>query len=239
MLNEKEEASRGDAPTWLDLYNYRRRVAALYNERERALIGGEDERDVVARFREGRDSLFARHPQSALNAKQRGVFGGLHYFPYNPEMRVEAVMTPLPPTDRVIEAADGPHMLTLRPAASVEFAIGGSAQKLTVFWIDVYGGGLFLPFRDLTCPAESYGGGRYLFDTVKGSNFLGIGENGGLFGIGSSAKQGYVGGRVLLDFNYAYNPSCAYDSRWVCPLAPVENRLKVRIAAGEKKFAED
>ncbi|MEO5951283.1 MAG: DUF1684 domain-containing protein [Chloroflexia bacterium] len=239
MLNEDNSTSREDAPTWLDLYDYRRRVATLYNERERSLIGGEEEQGVLERFRAGRDALFANHPQSALNAEQRRVFVGLHYFPYNPNMRVQATMKPLPPTEKAIEAADGPHTLTLKPAASVEFTIDDSAQRLTVYWIDVYGGGLFLPFRDMTCPEESYGGGRYLFDTVKGSNFLGVRENDELFGIASSTAQGYVGGEIILDFNYAYNPSCAYDSRWVCPLAPVENRLKVRIEAGEKKFAED
>ena len=82
-----------------------------------------------------------------------------------------------------------------------------------------------MPFRDTTSPAESYGGGRYLFDTIKGSNFLAT--------YGASGIE-----RIILDFNYAYNPSCAYNDRWVCPLAPIENRLKVPIRAGEMKFKE-
>jgi uncharacterized protein (DUF1684 family) len=98
-----------------------------------------------------------------------------------------------------------------------------------VYWVDVYGGGLFLPFRDTTCPSESYGGGRYLFDTVKGSDFLRLDELAG-------APMGYAGGRILLDFNYAYNPSCAYAPEWVCPLAPGENHLPVAIMAGEHKY---
>ena len=90
-------------------------------------------------------------------------------------------------------------------------------------------GGLFLPFRDATCPEESYGGGRYLFDTVKGSTFMTIDGP-------ESLAWGYPVARIILDFNYAYNPSCAYDDRWVCPLAPKANHLPISIRAGERKF---
>ena len=106
-----------------------------------------------------------------------------------------------------------------------------------MYWIDVYGGGLFLPFRDATCPDESYGGGRYLFDTVKGNDFLRLDVSDAAAAAGDQVS-GYLGGLVILDFNYAYNPSCAYDERWVCPLAPNENRLPVPIRAGERKFHE-
>jgi uncharacterized protein (DUF1684 family) len=106
----------------------------------------------------------------------------------------------------------------------VNFSVDGESATLSLYWLDIYGGGLFLPFRDLTCPNESYGGGRYLFDTIKGSEFLPV--------------PGTVDGkqRIMLDFNYAYNPSCAYNYRWFCPLAPGENFLKVAIRAGELKF---
>src|SRR6185437_16744973 len=103
---------------------------------------------------------------------------------------------------------------------------------LAVYWIDVYGGGLFLPFRDATSGGETYGAGRYLHDTVKGSDLLRLDES----AITVSAASGYTGGRILLDFNYAYNPSCAYDPRWVCPLTPPENRLTVAIRAGERAY---
>src|SRR5436190_19181902 len=149
-------------PTWLDLYDYRFRVAALYRERNKALHAGEDPLAVLEKFRAGKDALLASHPQSALSAEQRATFTGLHYFPYASDLRVVAQMTPLPPTDEVIESMDGPHMLFLRPAAHVDFVIGDAPLRLVVYWIDVYGGGLFLPFRDSTCPDESYGGGRYL-----------------------------------------------------------------------------
>ena len=87
---------------------------------------------------------------------------------------------------------------------------------LDVYWVAVYGGGVFLPFRDDTSGGEGYGGGRYLLDTVKG------------------ADLGGSGGRLVVDFNYAYNPSCAYDPQWSCPLAPPANRLTVPIRTGER-----
>jgi uncharacterized protein (DUF1684 family) len=96
-------------------------------------------------------------------------------------------------------------------------------DELTLFWTEGYGGNLFLPFRDATAPAETYGAGRYLTDAIKGTFHGGLEAT--LPGDGSAA--------VTLDFNYAYNPSCAYTSRWACPLAPPENGLDRPIRAGE------
>jgi len=107
---------------------------------------------------------------------------------------------------------------------TIRFVLGGEDCALTLYWIDVYGGGLFLPFRDRTAPRETYGGGRYLIDTVKGSNFP------------SMTREG-AAVRITLDFNYAYNPSCAYHYRWACPLAPPENHLSVAVRAGERVFS--
>jgi uncharacterized protein (DUF1684 family) len=107
--------------------------------------------------------------------------------------------------------------------ARLSFTYEGAPAELSLYWIDVYGGGLFLPFRDTTAPHETYGGGRYLFDTVKGSDFL--------CSTGADGER-----RIVLDFNYAYNPSCAYDHRWACPLAPQENWLPFPIRAGELTF---
>ena len=88
--------------------------------------------------------------------------------------------------------------------------------SLDVFWVSVYGGGVFIPFRDATNGIETYGAGRYLLDTVKG------------------ADLGGTDGRLIVDFNYAYHPSCTYDPKWSCPLAPPSNRLTVPIRAGER-----
>ena len=224
-------------PTWLDLYDYRRRVAALYQQREAALRSGADELAVLQQFRIQKDVLFAHHPQSALSPEQRRYFTSLHYFPYDPLFRVEATFTPeIAEEDSHLEAS-GPHTMRFQRAGHVAFSLGTTQLTLWVYWIDVYGGGLFLPFRDATCGPESYGGGRYLFDTVKGSDFLRL-EPRETASADLEPPYGYAGGKIILDFNYAYNPSCAYDERWVCPLAPNENRLPVPIRAGERKFHE-
>lgn len=224
------------APTWLDLYDYRERAARMYGERDAALRTGEAPAEVWARFRTAKDALFRDHPQSALPPGERAHFVGLRYFPYAPELRLEAELAPLPPDDagqaEVQAPTSGPHAMPLRPAARLTFTLAGAPHTLTVFWIDVYGGGLFLPFRDATCGHETYGAGRYLFDTVKGSTFLRLDGTSD----GDGKPMGYGGGRVLLDFNYAYNPSCAYDPRWLCPLAPRENWLDVPVRAGELTY---
>src|ERR1700730_2052476 len=125
MCDESDIMPQETAPTWLDLYDYRRRVASMYRERERALRAGEDELRTLEKFRAAKDALFAEHPQSPLNPDQRSKFTGLSYFPHNPLLRVEALLTPEPPTDEVIEAADGPHTLPMRRAARLTFAVEG------------------------------------------------------------------------------------------------------------------
>lgn len=97
------------------------------------------------------------------------------------------------------------------------FEADGTEVNLELYWLEGYGGGLFVPFRDGTSGTETYGAGRYLLDTVKAAD------------LGQAAD-----GRLVLDFNFAYNPSCAYDPAWVCPLAPPPNRLALPIRAGER-----
>jgi uncharacterized protein (DUF1684 family) len=92
---------------------------------------------------------------------------------------------------------------------------------LPVFWMAGYAGGLFVPFRDATSGSETYGAGRYLLDTVKGADLGGDWQR----------------GELLLDFNTAYHPSCAYDPKWNCPLAPLESRLALPVPAGERLSA--
>ncbi|HLZ24400.1 MAG TPA: DUF1684 domain-containing protein [Ktedonobacterales bacterium] len=218
------------APTWLDLYDWRLRMARFYQERDETLRAGDDEQTVLERFRAHKDHLFAMHPQSPLSPQGRQSFSGLSYFPYAPEMRVEATLVPIEDSEPVDQAGGG--AMPLRLAARVDFTLGGALTHLPIYWIDVYGGSLFLPFRDATCRDESYGGGRYLFDTAKGSTFEWIAP-----AALDPARAGYAGGRIVLDFNYAYNPSCAYDARWLCPLARSESTLPLPIRAGERKYA--
>lgn len=168
-------------------------------------------------FRTARDALFARHPQSPLPVAHRPGFTGLRYFPPDPAAVVEAPLRPAEGTE-TIDTGGPDGVVRYRRVAVAETPWG----PLTLWWIEAYGGGLFLPFRDATCGTDSYGGGRYLTDTVKGT-----------FGRGLTVL---APDRVRLDLNYAYNPSCAYDDRWACPLAPPENRLAGPVRAGELTY---
>jgi uncharacterized protein (DUF1684 family) len=112
-------------------------------------------------------------------------------------------------------ATSGEQPYTFARFARVRFDLSGE-QTLDLFWLEGYGGGVFLSFADATSGTETYGACRYLLDTVKGADLGGAGDE------------------IVLDFNFAYNPSCAYDARWVCPLAPPGNRLAVAVRAGER-----
>ncbi len=209
--------------SYLDLYDYRNRVATFYRQRKNALHANQDPQTVLAQFRQERDSLFATHPQSALDEEQKRHFQGLRYFPFNPNMRFTATVNTTIEHHRqeVVMNATEPMMTTT--VGHIQFTVAQQSVTLSLYWLDIYGGGLFLPFRDTTSPQESYGGGRYLFDTIKGSDFL-----------STTNEHGHM--QIVLDFNYAYNPSCAYNDAWTCPLAPIENRLPVALPAGEKKY---
>jgi uncharacterized protein (DUF1684 family) len=210
--------------SYLDLYDFRVRVTDMYQRRNAAwLENGADDAAILQRFRQERDALFATHPQSALDEEQKRDFRGVPYFPFNSAMRfVVPVDTDVEHKQQevVMNASEAMKMTTV---GHLHFTVEQQKVTLSLYWLDIYGGGLFLPFRDATSPQESYGGGRYLFDTIKGSNFL-----------SSTDENGRM--QIVLDFNYAYNPSCAYNDAWTCPLAPVENRLSVAIPAGEKKY---
>ncbi len=208
---------------YLELYDYRRLVAAMYRERAGSLMAGADPVVVWERFLAARDELFARHPQSAFDEEQRRRFQSLPYFPYNPAMRFVVDIDTAVEQTRHTMLMNARETMTLITVGKVHFVVAEQPITLAIYWLDIYGGGLFLPFRDATCAEESYSGGRYLFDTIKGSDFLPV-------------SDGSAGKRILLDFNYAYNPSCAYNSRWICPLAPAENHLTVPIRAGEMKL---
>ncbi|MEX2541409.1 MAG: DUF1684 domain-containing protein [Trueperaceae bacterium] len=207
---------RSESSNFTDLLDYRRQVGELYGEVRR---GGTGATASHERFRQRRNELFASHPQSPLNRAQRGEFAGLSYFPYDPGLRFCLPVD----TDVTAEAFevrlqdDGPVML--ERVAKVRFSLQGQPAELSLFWLGGYGGGLFLPFRDASNGTETYGGGRYLLDTIKGVD------------LGAEA------GRLIIDFNYAYNPSCAYDSRWDCPLPPAENWLHRPVRAGEMGYA--
>jgi uncharacterized protein (DUF1684 family) len=192
----------------LDLLDYRRQVNEIYQTvrtlRER------DPRAAHQLWRERRDELFRSHPQSALPESDRTAFGGLPYREYDPAFAFNAAVRPLPRESYDVDTSTGGVIRFVRFGA-VDLPIG----SLEVLWLEEYSGGVFLPFRDATSGKTTYGGGRYLLDTAKGAD------------LGSS------GDRLVLDFNFAYHPSCVYDPKWTCPLAPLSNRLTAAVEAGE------
>jgi uncharacterized protein (DUF1684 family) len=186
----------------LTLLDWRRRIFALYAE----VRATDDPRAAWEHWVATRAELYRSHPQSPR------VGGEPRYFPYDPAWRFEA---------RVEDMPAAPIEIDGFPFTRFARAFFGEGLTLDLFWLETYGGGVFVPFRDATCGAESYGAGRYLLDTVKGADL----------GAGSVGVPG--DGSLTLDFNFAYNPSCAWDDRWACPLTPPANRLGVRIEAGE------
>jgi len=193
----------------VSLVDWRRQVNEMYA----AVRADPDHETAHARWRQTRDRLFREHPQTPLLEDDSLRESGLPYWPYDPAMRFVAPLLPVEPQqDRLVEAGED-GTLTMKLIGRVELPIGGS---LDVWWLHQYGGGIFIPLRDGTSGAESYGGGRYLLDTAKGS-WLGGTED-----------------RLVLDFNYAYHPSCRYNPRWQCPLAPPGNTISTRIEVGEK-----
>lgn len=201
----------------LDLLDWKRTVFSLYAA-VRALPEGASDAEraaAAATFRAGREALIAQHPQSPLDAAGRAAFRGLRHYPFDPAMRFVCAVEPAPGDELLELPASHDDGMRFRRIGRVRVPLPGGVVTLAVYWIAAYGGGLFLPFRDATSGAETYGAGRYLWDSAKG------------------ADPGSSGGSIVVDFNYAYNPSCAYDPRWACPLAPPENRIAVPVRAGE------
>lgn len=200
-----------DAGAYLELADWRRRVAGIYA----AVRGAHDPREAWDRWRVERDALFRKHPQSPLPLDRRGSFTGLPYFDYEPRARVLAEVREASRERHEVPASSGDTVVFDR-IAQATLEMFGHLLTLDIYWLPVYGGGIFLPFRDGTSGDSTYGAGRYLLDTIKG------------------ADLGMSDGQLVLDFNFAYNPSCSYDPQWACPLAPPANALAVEVRAGER-----
>lgn len=195
----------------LTLAGWRRAVAELYAEVRRCADPGR----AHALWREGRDRLFRDHPDSPLAAEDPLRRSGLPCWPYDQRWRLAVPIVPAtePATYEIATAPTERTRIRLIGWAELPDPIGA---HLAVWWLEQYGGGIFLPFRDATAGSSSYGAGRYLLDSAKG------------------ADLGQEGDRVVLDFNFSYHPSCRYDPVWQCPLAPPENHLSVPVHAGER-----
>jgi hypothetical protein len=224
----------------LELADWRRRIADLYGA-----VRAEAAHDPEAAWRlwrETRQALFQSHPQSPVPVADRAGFEA-HHWPYDARLRLDVELAGRSESEPAGGLSDGepagaPFALAAPRIGGVTLAlpvstggeqaftrIGGlevpfpqGIRTLGLYWMAGYAGGLFLPFRDATNGRETYGAGRYLLDTAKSAD------------LGSGAAPA----SVILDFNFAFHPSCAFDPRWSCPLAPIENRLDIRIEAGER-----
>ena len=240
MSREAPNEAPGGVAATLTLADWRRTIGALYAE-VRSLAAG-DPAAAVDHWRSVREGLYRDHPQSPVPADRRAAFRA-HHFALDTALRFEVVVEPLDaPDPRTSGAGTG-----LAGTGPLDFgsAAGGSAidlpvsaggvmafrrfgavtipfrdgpRRLEVYWMEGYAGGLFLPFRDATNGAETYGAGRYLLDAAKSADLGGDRD----------------AGTLILDFNFAYQPSCAFDPKWACPLAPPSNRLDLPIRAGER-----
>jgi uncharacterized protein (DUF1684 family) len=210
----------------LSLADWRRRIADLYAEVRR--IAATDAPGAWALWRTTREALFREHPDSPVPASLRGSFQARHW-PYD-----EALRFVLPVLDSAPEAEPGIRLsmapgttlqlpmsvgeaLDFRRIGWIEVPFAASPRRLALYWMAGYSGGLFLPFRDSTNGDATYAAGRYVLDTAKSAD------------LGAD-----VAGRLVVDFNFAFHPSCAFDPVWSCPLAPPENRLDLPVEAGER-----
>ena len=199
----------------LQLADWRRRVFGMYaGVRQLSL---HDPAAGHEFWKSARDELFAGHPQSPLLPDDRARFTGLTVPRYDPDWRFELEVRRAPEPHRITvdSATDGPIPFSL--VGTVRIPAFGT---LDVWRLTSYGGGLFLPVKDRLAgaPGGTYGGGRYLLDTVKGADL----------GPGGAEDS------LIIDFNFAYNPSCAYDPSWSCPLAQPGNTLSEEIPVGER-----
>ena len=198
-------ASAAEANEALLLADWRRRVFELYRRvREDA-----DPAAAWRRWRDERDELFAHHAQSPLPAEERAGFAGLPYFDHDPSARVLATVAPAERTTlEIATSGESPYRFT-RVGKAV-FELGGERLELELYWLEGYGGGLYLPFADATSGEETYAAGRYME-------------------LDPTATGIYV-----VDFNGAYHPFCYYNEEYDCPFPPAENRLDIPIRAGER-----
>jgi uncharacterized protein len=223
------------------LADWRRRVADLYAH-VRSLATSDPEAAWTA-WRTERERLFRSHPQSPLPPGERPAFRARHW-PYDNRLRFEVpvldgdarvpgataatTIGPFPPGSWAMGAPgrsaivalpnSGQAVLAFQRVGRVELPLQDGTGALSLYWMAGYAGGLFLPFRDRTSGSATYAAGRYLLDTAKGADLGGD----------------PAAGTLIVDLNFAYHPSCAFDPRWACPLAPPENRLTQAIEAGER-----
>lgn len=211
------EPGQGRAATAVQTADWRRSVFALYSSVRR--IAASDPAAAHAHWISCRNELFSSHPASPLLDADRDRFTGLPVSPYDPDWRFELPVHAPEAAKRMDVETGTDGVVPFELLGTVRVPLAGT---LDVWRLASYGGGLFVPIKDALAGARggTYGGGRYLIDTIKGAD------------LGMSADDGEA--TLVLDFNFAYNPSCAYDPAWACPLAQAGNTLPVEIPVGER-----
>ena len=162
-------------------------------------------------FRAEKDEFFGSHPQSPLTREQKKNFQGLKYFPENDDLRLEVQVIELSVKEEFDMQTSTGGVQHYQRFGKFSFLVEGQIAELTIYRGEH---GFFLPFVDSLAGSETYPAGRYL------------------------EPDPLPGGRFFIDFNLAYNPYCAYNEMWSCPITPAENRLKAPIRAGERLFHE-
>lgn len=197
------------------LVHWRQKVFEFY---AKVRILAQDEPASAWRFwLAERSRLYSGHSMSPVAQSERETFAGLSTYAYDQSLRfVTDIKSATGERVRYELGVDG--SLTVEPFAETTELKAALGSELTLYRLIGYAGGMFLPFKDLTSGKDTYGGGRYFIDTIKGAD-LGTDNS----------------GRLIVDFNFAYSPSCAWSHQFVCPLAPVKNMLSIAIEAGEKR----
>ena len=190
------------------LLDWRRRVAAMYA----AVRANSEPAAAHAVWQQARNDLLATHSESPVPAAERATFTGVPVAPYDPRLRFTALVDTDVENVRIEVSTGTDGIVTFERAGIVHLPGVGD---LDVWWLASYGGGIFVPIRDTRTDGATYPGGRYVIDTAKG------------------ADLGGEDGRLVVDLNFCYNPSCAYDPAWACPLAPAGNAVPVPVTAGE------
>jgi uncharacterized protein (DUF1684 family) len=165
---------------------------------------------ALSEFRASKDDYFGSDHDSPLQPQQQADFDGLKYYEENPALSLGIEPSPFDQQEVIEMQTSTGDIASYVRWAQISFEVDGEPAQLTVFR-DAQSGSLFLPFQDANAGGETYGAGRYL-DVEQHD------------------------GRLHIDFNYAYNPYCAYNEMWSCPIPPAENRLTVAIRAGERSF---
>ena len=217
---------RPDVASTLTLADWRRTIAALYTDVRR--LAADDPGEALDLWRSARERLYREHPQSPVPEAARAAFRAEH-FDHDPAVRFEVVVEePDGPPSGAASSGFGGLSIELPVSAggamafkrfgAVTIPFPSGPRRLEIYWMEGYAGGLFLPFRDATNGRETFGAGRDLLDAAKSADLGG----------------GREPGSLILDFNFAFQPSCAFDPKWACPLAPPANRLDLDVRAGER-----